>query len=569
MHGLILTAAPVGGGMGAVFGDLPSALVPLAGRPLLLSILQEMSAAGIREITVAVGHQSARVRALCERFRAQGLSLRFVEVDPQASAGAALQQALTHFHPGTVVLVHLGDTLVPGLSGVLATLPPRGHAVMVAADAPDGGRWCCVRPDSGGYVARFVERADSAAGLPVAVGVYRIGGVPESWPELPARPEISDVLQACAPARGWRMATVPHWHDVGHLDRYQVARKRVLESRAFNTLQFDDFLGTVTKRSRHWAKLQAEVRWALALPPSLQALAPRVLEFVPDGADTHVTMEYYGYPSAAELWLYSSLGAPLLEGMVRRLGGVLDRLAAQPRVVEAADCDRLYRVKTEQRVAEAVQGSPVLARLFDADTLEIDGVVQAGWRRLWARTLPLLPALHDPRHAALVHGDFCLSNLLFDIGGGIVRLIDARGDWAEADGTAGDAKYDVAKLRHSLAGDYDFIVGDLFDLQCDGLRTLRLRTASEPRHHAVAAAFDAWIAQRYDLRQIQLIQALLFISMLPMHADRPRRQLAMFATGLRGLARAVSALEVPLLAAPGAAMWSDMLAEDLPAVLAA
>lgn len=538
MRGLILTAAPVGGGLGELFGDLPSALVPLAGRPVLLSILQELAEAGVHEVGIAVGHRAERVRALCERFAPDRLALRFIDVAPSASAGGALHQALQHFQPGEPLLVHLGDTLVPGLA---ALLPAAGPCVLVA-DAPDGGRWCGVRHGADGRVQRFVERAEGSAGGPVAVGVYRIAALPAAWPELPARPEISDVLLACAPAPQWQAVAAPRWHDVGHLDRYQIARKRVLEARAFNTLQFDDFLGTVTKRSRHWRKLQAEVRWAQNLPGALQPLVPRVLDFVPDGPQTRVTMEYYGYPSAAELWLYSSLSAPLLEGVVRRLGEVLDRFAAQPRPVTAADCDRLYRLKTEQRVAEAVQGSAVLARLFDADVLEIDGMPQPGWHRLWARAQPLLPALHDPRHATLVHGDFCLGNILYDIGGGIVRLIDARGDWAAADGSGGDAKYDVAKLRHSLAGGYDFIVADLFEVHCDGLRSLRLRHGGEARHATVAAGFDRWIAQRYDLRQVQLIQSLLFISMLPLHADRSRRQLAMFATGLKGLAAAVQAL---------------------------
>lgn len=539
MRGLILTAAPVGGGLGELFGDLPSALVPLAGRPVLLSILHELAEAGVHEVAIAVGHRAERVRALCERFAPDRLALRFVEVSPAASAGGALLQALQQaFEPGEPVLVHLGDTLVPGLA---ALLPAEGPAVLVA-DAPDGGRWCGVRHAPDGRVQRFVERAETAAGGPVAVGVYRLDALPAAWPTLPPRPEISELLLAVAPAAAWRAVPVPRWHDTGHLDRYQMARKRVLESRAFNTLQFDDFLGTVTKRSRHWRKLQAEVRWALDLPPALQPLVPRVLDFVPDGPQTRVTMEYYGYPTAAELWLYSSLSAPLLEGVVRRLGEVLDRFAAQPRTLTAADCDRMYRAKTEQRVAEALQGSAVLARLFDADTLEIDGTEQPGWRALWAQAQALLPALHDPRHGTLVHGDFCLGNILYDIGGGIVRLIDARGDWAAGDGSAGDAKYDVAKLRHSLAGGYDFIVADLFELQGDGLRRLRLRTGADARHAAVAAAFDRWIAQRYDLRQVQLIQSLLFVSMLPLHADRPRRQLAMAATGLKGLAQAVQAL---------------------------
>lgn len=543
MHGLILTGAAVGGGMAELFGDLPSALVPLNGRPLLLSILQELARCGVHDVTLAVGHRAARVRELCARFVSAPTTLHFVDVDPRASAGAALAGALRRMPAGAPVLVHLGDTLVPGLADHLTGADD--NRVLVSADVPDAGRWCSVHAAADGRVSAFVERDEAAGAGQVAVGVYRIAACPARLSDLPARPEISDVLRACA--ADWHAHPVAAWHDVGHLDRYQVARKRVLAARAFNTLQFDDFLGTITKRSRHWEKLQQEVRWALDLPPALQVLAPRVLDFVPDGPRTQVTMEYYGYPSAAELWLYGSWPASVMGGVVRRLCGVLDRFAAHPLPLRPDDILHMVRDKTEQRLAQARRDSPVLRALLDAPTLCIDGTEQPGFPVLWAQARPHCEALvrrldGRPVQGTLVHGDYCLSNILYDIGGGIVRLIDARGRWARSGGQGGDPRYDVAKLRHSVAGGYDFIVGDLFELDFDGERRLDLRDQRDARHHEVAAVLDHWIAQRHDLPQVMLIESLLFLSMLPLHEDRPRRQLAMFARGMRGLHEALARL---------------------------
>jgi hypothetical protein len=195
-------------------------------------------------------------------------------------------------------------------------------------------------------------------------------------------------------------------------------------------------------------------------------------------------------------------------------------------------------------VADAMRGNPVLARLLSAPALRLNGRWQPGWPALWQALRPRLADLWRPEDCTLIHGDLCLSNVLYDVGGGIVRLIDARGRWGSEDSPigAGDLKYDLAKLRHSLCGGYDFIVNDLFDLRLgeDGT-TLDWQLARQPQHRAVAAQFDALLAPRHDLQEVRLIEALLFISMLPLHADRPRRQLAMAGVGLAQLAACLHA----------------------------
>lgn len=193
----------------------------------------------------------------------------------------------------------------------------------------------------------------------------------------------------------------------------------------------------------------------------------------------------------------------------------------------------MYRVKTEQRVADAMRGNPVLARLLSAPALRLNGRWQPGWPALWQALRPRLAdlwrpgGLHpDPRRPVLVQRPLRR--------GRRHRAADARGRWGSEDSPigAGDLKYDLAKLRHSLCGGYDFIVNDLFDLRLgeDGT-TLDWQLARQPQHRAVAAQFDALLAPRHDLQEVRLIEALLFISMLPPHADRPRRQLAMAGGG--------------------------------------
>jgi len=50
---------------------------------------------------------------------------------------------------------------------------------------------------------------------------------------------------------------------------------------------------------------------------------------------------------------------------------------------------------------------------------------------------------------------------------------------------------------------------------------------------AVLKAFQQVFTSAHDLNEIRVLEGLLFLSMCPLHQDQPKRQVAMFATGLR------------------------------------
>ena len=38
------------------------------------------------------------------------------------------------------------------------------------------------------------------------------------------------------------------WMDFGHIDQYYSSKKKLIQSREFNDLEYDDFFGTITKK---------------------------------------------------------------------------------------------------------------------------------------------------------------------------------------------------------------------------------------------------------------------------------------------------------------------------------
>ena len=90
-------------------------------------------------------------------------------------------------------------------------------------------------------------------------------------------------------------------------------------------------------------------------------------------------------------------------------------------------------------------------------------------------------------------------------------------------------------MRHSVCGQYDYIVSDLFEIS-ESENQFVVKVFANELTHQISPVFDQCIAEiGYDPEEIKFIEALLFLSMLPLHKDKPLRQRVMFLTGLTRL----------------------------------
>jgi hypothetical protein len=125
------------------------------------------------------------------------------------------------------------------------------------------------------------------------------------------------------------------------------------------------------------------------------------------------------------------------------------------------------------------------------------------------------------------------SNILLARHHGFFKLVDPGTTFSNSRG--GDLRYDLAKLRQSYAGGYDSLSADLFSLSACGPGRWELRVS--PRPGLLADLGDEVLAELgCDLTEVKLLEAIQFLSMVPLHHDNPRRQLALYARGLQFLA---------------------------------
>ena len=117
----------------------------------------------------------------------------------------------------------------------------------------------------------------------------------------------------------------------------------------------------------------------------------------------------------------------------------------------------------------------------------------------------------------------------------IFKLIDPRGRF-KTQTIYGDPRYDIAKLRHSIVGLYDFIVAGLYRLNECNDNKYEIQVSTPILTERLEPFFDELVVEYgYDRKDIKLIEALLFLTMIPLHSDDVKRQQAFYLTAIKKL----------------------------------
>lgn len=300
------------------------------------------------------------------------------------------------------------------------------------------------------------------------------------------------------------------------------------EARHFNALRAEP--NEVVKRSRDRDKIRAEHDYWRLLPESMRRwfVMPYALRVDDDGAEYR--MERLQVADVGLQWVHGAIRPAEFEGVLALLSAFLRerpvRAAAPAR--HAALRQALYEDKVRARLAQ-LAAHPHGARLqqwLAAGTRYPDlDAIAAHYFDLRARVEATLPS--PLPQETIGHGDLCFSNMLYERHARLFKLIDPKGAASE-DALWTEPGYDWAKLSHSVLGDYDFINHDQFRIDVDDADRLRLSiVADDDGLQACKARFVEWLQEhgQHPLR-VRMDEASLFLSLLPLHLDRPHKVLA-------------------------------------------
>jgi hypothetical protein len=329
---------------------------------------------------------------------------------------------------------------------------------------------------------------------------------------------------------------VDGWYDFGHVNTYFQSRAKMTTERAFNQLVIRD--AVVRKTGIPHAKIVAEYHWFRELPVPLRPYAPHLIDHGSESGNPYYVLEYMPLPPLNEVYVHGRNPVFYWDKVFGLCADFLNTCAGQvlcneQREKVAADAREMAGDKTwarlERYVAESgYPGLDVAQRINGIDVPCLRAIVRDCVERLGrASAIP-----------GVLHGDLCLSNILFDSRSDRIKVIDPRGLNARGEtSTIGDLRYDLAKLTHSVIGLYDYIIAGAFDVKVALQPELCLFELNIYADERVAGVQEAFLKRRFlpavDTIDIMPMTIILFLSMLPLHADNPQRQKALLANALR------------------------------------
>lgn len=494
------------------FGRIPPAFLPVGNRRLFEWQLQDARDTHARAfITLPADFDIDPV----DEAKLHSFGATILRVDPNWSLGRSVHSALLRLEPCDGLCILYGDTR-------LKDWP---------SDA--GQDWIAVGQSTDFYdwhvEAAATAEADSAD---VWVGAFCFSKPDDLCSRLRKDSDFIEAVESYAALRGYvARPIITEWLDFGHVNTYYKSRTQMTTQRSFNELQITD--GIVIKRSSNRAKMRGESNWLASAPMSIKPYLPAFYGTLKDdnGQMSGYAIEYLTTPSLSDLYVFGRLPSKVWRGIFKSCDKFIQLLSRTPvhSFDIAAYCDALYRHKTILRLQEFAQ-----AKAIDLDK---------PWYFNGHSIPPLMSIVQDcltqvlqsgNARPSLVHGDLCFSNLLYDFRSGSIKSIDPRGlGLGDEPEVRGDLRYDIAKLCHSIIGLYDHIIADRFTLEFSPYHInfhIHANHLSEIQSLFLNDFLPHLTTNTGDEYPIMI---LLFLSMLPLHADSMRRQQALLANALR------------------------------------
>jgi glucose-1-phosphate thymidylyltransferase len=149
----------------------PKPLIPVAGKPILGHIIENLMSAGIKDFVFVIGYLGEKIEEFVRSRYGDQIQLEFVVQSPREGTGHAIWVARNAFLDASEILIVLGDTIFDvDLKGVL--LAPTSTVGVQVVDDPR--KFGVAMLDENGFVTNVVEKPRIPKSNLALVGIYRI-----------------------------------------------------------------------------------------------------------------------------------------------------------------------------------------------------------------------------------------------------------------------------------------------------------------------------------------------------------------------------------------------------------
>lgn len=498
------------------FGLIPPCFLPIANNKLLIYQVEVLRKQFPLEQEIILSLPQDYELSINEANLIKSLAIRPVFVPKGITLGMALLYVLNTVGCSEDETLHLlhGDTLIEGLpqekNSIALAKPQDDYAWEYEISSENKLIWC-------GYFS-FTSARSFIRALATTQGDFT-----ESV-HLYIKEEKDIVFKE-----------VEKWYDLGHVNTYFRSRSAITTQRAFNSLKIKD--GVVWKTGSPSIKIEAEAAWFLTIPPSLRRFTPQIIQVGKTKSNNpFYETEYLPYLPLNEVFVHGKNSVIFWENIVNLISSYMKESRScfedgNNNLLERIylDSASIYNDKTYQRLDYLISQKNIdLDKLTKYNSITLPSVRDIT-KECVSATLDLSVV------PAVVHGDLCFSNIMYDSRMNVIKVIDPRGLNNTQELTIyGNQTYDLAKLCHSFIGLYDFIIADAFELIKSEDIGYKLIFNVDNRIKETQNLFlSKRLIPEIDNRDVIAPTILLFLSMIPLHYDKPARQEAMLANALR------------------------------------
>lgn len=505
----------------------PKCLLSVKQKPAIYNMLIPMVNKGLRDIIFVVNKENERIIKDFNKyiFETLNLNINYIVQEDFSGPGGALYLTKDYITKPTILL--LGDTIcnIPNkfkTSWIATKVVPKNETY----------KYCMVEYNDNNEIINMIDKPDKSELSQAIIGMYYFNSPTNlktainnmKKEKIFGEYQLSIIFKEYMKIENIYLYETDYWLDIGNLEDYTKVNKEMFNCRNFNDLEIED---SILYKKSNYEKITSEYNWFNKVKGTLfEKYSPKFYDdcVVSNGYG----IEFYDYLTLSEYFTFYPLSDYSRKYIFEQLVNLLLSIYKSTRITDSKEFIDLFKTilidKTRKRINKWNRKD-----LVNLDKIIINNKEYVGLNKaLSILEKDIIKICNESKkNISIIHGDPAFSNILFSPRTTIFKFIDPRGNFGK-DTAYGDYRYDIAKLRHCYQDSYDDIINDLFEIE-ETDNNISIKLYKKYNYEI----FDKILIENgINIDDIELIEALLFISMIPLHSDYPKRQLAFFTNGI-------------------------------------
>ena len=543
----MIPAAGRGSRMLSLTDNHPKPMLPFNNKPIIGHLLEWFIKEEFDEVIIIVEYKHDKIIDYVTKvfLKEDNIKIRFVRQGGLSGLGHAIYKGLNAIlDDDASLLIVLGDIILDD-----SLTFNYNEDFIVYNEVDDYERWCMIQLDDKNEIINFYDKPkEQPPTNKNVIGIYNFSVVRqlkniyslydvEHFVDSNEELEFSFFLSEYIDSNIVKGIYNNDYLDFGVLSDLNKSKLQVV--REFNKIELidDDINELKIKKSsvKKPKKILNEFLWYQKIPLHMRKYTPTTYEFnskIGSTEGTNYVMSYIDSTPLQELFMYN---LPDFQSWVSIFDNIYNYFLDsrnienkeqfyeenKNKLVQANI--KMLREKTKERVDQIRDMFPhreyvINGQFYDNPIYHLEKILKR------AEEISLDVNIDN---LVVLHGDLFFGNMMYDIEKESLKVIDPRGEYGEFT-IYGDMRYDLAKLYHSVIGNYDFIVNGLYELR-DYDSTLNYSIFNGDSNKKIGGFIHYFIeVLGNDVDDIEFITGLLFLTMIPLHSENKNNQKMQF-----------------------------------------